>query len=92
MDQGKVSVQALALAGSFLVALSFFIAGILNLIVPTYGLHFLWFASSVFPGYHAEPHLISVLTGTAYAAADGFIMGGLLALFYNLFCSIEKHR
>ena len=90
MNDGKLSVRALALSTSFLAAFSFFIVGVLNLIIPTYGLHFLWFASSVFPGYHGEPYLTSILTGTAYAAADGFITGMLLALLYNLFCTIEK--
>ncbi len=58
--------------------------------VPSYGLTFLWFASSVYPGYKAEPSFVSVLIGTAYALLDGLVTGALFAWIYNLFSAMRK--
>ena len=90
MNEGKLSVKGLAAAGGILWGASVFVVGLLNLIVPTYGLTFLWFASSVYPGYKAEANLISVLIGTAYAVLDGLITGALFAWVYNFIGAIGK--
>ncbi|MBI4372876.1 MAG: hypothetical protein HY585_04030 [Candidatus Omnitrophica bacterium] len=89
-DEQKLSIRGLAIAGGIFWGASVFLVGVLNLIAPTYGLSFLWFASSVYPGYKADPTLVSVLIGTAYAAADGFVSGAALAWLYNIFSSIGK--
>ena len=90
MNGGKLSVRGFAIAGAVFWGASVLIVGLLNLLFPTYGLTFLWFASSVYPGYKADPTLISVLIGAAYAVADGFISGAVFAWLYNLFSAIGK--
>ncbi|MBI4368483.1 MAG: hypothetical protein HY588_03740 [Candidatus Omnitrophica bacterium] len=87
---GKLSVVGLGIAGGAVWGAGVFLVGVINLIVPTYGLTFLWLASSIYPGYKADPTLISVLIGTLYAIVDGFIGGALLAWFYNLGSSVIK--
>ncbi len=59
--------------------------GILNLIWPKYGEHFLLTMSSVYPGYHATRTIGDVLVGTGYGMVDGAIGGLLFAWVYNLF-------
>ncbi|MSO21472.1 MAG: hypothetical protein EXQ56_13645 [Acidobacteria bacterium] len=59
--------------------------GVLNLIWPSYGEHFLQTMSSVYPGYHATRALGDVLIATAYGIADGGAAGCLLAVVYNFF-------
>lgn len=90
MNQGKLSVRSLAIAGAIFWGASVLIVGLLNLIFPTYGLTFLWFASSVYPGYKADPTFISVLIGTGYAVVDGLISGAIFAWLYNLISAIGK--
>ena len=89
-NNGKLSVKGLAAAGGVLWGASVFIVGLINLVVPSYGLTFLWFASSVYPGYKAEPTFISVLIGTTYALLDGLVTGALFAWLYNLFSAMGK--
>ena len=86
----KLSVVGLGIAGGAVWGAGVFLVGVINLIVPTYGLTFLWLVSSIYPGYKADPTLISVLIGTLYAIVDGFIGGALLAWFYNLGSSVIK--
>ncbi len=90
MNEGKLSIKGLAIAGGVLWGASVFMVGLINLIVPTYGLTFLWFASSVYPGYKAEPNFISVLIGTGYALLDGAVTGALFAWLYNFFGATGK--
>lgn len=86
MNDAKLSIRGAAWAGGILWGASVFLVGVLNLIFPTYGLTFLWFASSVYPGYKAEPHFISILVGTGYALLDGAVGGAVFAWLYNV-CS-----
>ena len=90
MKPEKLSVRGLALAGAVLWGVSVLLVGLINLAVPTYGLTFLWFASSVYPGYKAEPTLISVLVGTGYALVDGLVSGAVLAFLYNFFSGLGE--
>ena len=90
MNENKLSVKSLALASGILWGASVLFVGLINLFVPTYGLSFLWFASSVYPGYKAEPSFISVLIGTAYALLDGLVAGALFAWIYNFASAIGK--
>lgn len=90
MSNSKLSIKGLAMAASVLWGASVFVVGSINLIAPSYGLSFLWFASSVYPGYKAEPSFVSVLIGTAYALLDGLITGALFAWLYNLCSAMGK--
>ena len=90
MTGGKLSVRGLAIAGAIFWGASVLIVGLLNLLFPTYGLTFLWFVSSVYPGYKAEPSFISILIGTAYAFLDGLVGGALFAWIYNAVSAIGK--
>ena len=85
MNPGKLSVKGFALASGILWGASVFLVGLVNLSAPTYGLTFLWFASSIYPGYKAEPTLISVLIGAGYALVDGAVVGAIFAWLYNVF-------
>ncbi len=88
--ENQLSVRALALTLGIFWAVCVAIVGLINLIVPTYGLTFLWFVSSISPGFHAEPTLISILIGMAYALLEGIIAGGFIAWLYNLISKIQK--
>lgn len=90
MNEGKLSIRGLAIAGGIFWGASVFMVGVLNLIIPTYGLSFLWFVSSVYPGYKADPSFVSVLIGTGYGVVDGFVSGAVLAWLYNIFSAIGK--
>ena len=90
MNESKLSIRALAITGGVLWGASVFLVGMLNLVVPTYGLTFLWFVSSVYPGYKADPTFISVLIGTAYGVVDGLISGAVTAWLYNTVLAIGK--
>ncbi|MBI3999911.1 MAG: hypothetical protein HY351_04780 [Candidatus Omnitrophica bacterium] len=90
MNEGKLSIRGLAIAGGIFWGASVFMVGVLNLIIPTYGLSFLWFVSSVYPGYKADPSFVSVLIGTAYGVVDGFVSGAVLAWLYNIFSATWK--
>ena len=90
MKPENFSIKGLAITGGVFWGGSVLIVGLLNLAAPTYGLTFLWFASSVYPGYKAEPTLLSVLIGTAYAILDGAVSGAGFAWLYNFFSAIGK--
>ena len=62
-----------------------FLTGVMNILIPPFGEHFLITMSSVYPGYHATRSLPDVLVGTAYGAVDGGVGGLLLAWTYNFF-------
>ena len=80
----SLSVKAFAVAIGIVWAACIFLVGLINLLVPSFGLTFLWFVSSVSPGFNADPNLLSVLIGSAYGLLEGFLVGGLIALVYNL--------
>ena len=84
MENQKFSIRALAIASSITWGLCVLFVGILNMIYPDYGVEFLGFVSSVYPGYEAAPNIRSVIIGTLYALVDGAIGGVLFALIYNL--------
>ena len=89
-QQDRLSIRALALTGGVLWGASVLFVGLINLAVPSYGLTFLWFVSSVYPGYHAEPSFISVLIGAGYAVVDGLVCGAVFAWLYNFFAGLGK--
>ena len=81
----RLSVKAFAIACGALWGGGILFAGILNLIWPPYGEHFLLTMSSVYPGYHATRAVGDILVGTTYGAVDGAVCGLLLAWIYNFF-------
>ena len=82
----RLSATALAIAGAVVWGVcGMFGTGVLNLIWPPYGEHFLLTMSSVYPGYHATRTIGDVLVGTGYGATDGAIGGFLFAWIYNFF-------
>ena len=84
MVEHKLSLKALAFAGGVLWGLGVLVVGMANLIWPDYGIAFLELVASVYPGYHADPAVLSVLIGTGYAVLDGAICGLVFGLLYNV--------
>ena len=82
----RLSPSALAVTGAILCG-GYVMGGtgILNLIWPPYGEHFLITMSSVYPGYHATRTIGEVLVGACYGATDGAVGGFLLGWIYNFF-------
>ena len=81
----KLSISGLAIASALLWGGGLLFVGVLNLMVPSYGVAFLQMMSSVYPGFKASPAIGDVTVGTLYAAVDGAICGILFAWLYNLF-------
>jgi hypothetical protein len=82
----RLSAKAMAMAGALVWGgYGMLGSGILNLIWPPYGEHFLLTMSSVYPGYHATHAIGDVLVGACYGALDGAVIGLLLAWAYNYF-------
>jgi hypothetical protein len=84
----RLSVRAMAMSAALVWGVGgMFATGLLNLLWPKYGEHFLLTMSSVYPGYHATRTIGEVLVGTGYGLTDGAICGLLFAWVYNLFAS-----
>ena len=82
----RLSVKALAIAAALLWGVGgMFLSGLMNLIAPPFGEHFLLTMSSVYPGYHATRTLADVLVGTGYGLVDGAGCSLLCAWLYNTF-------
>ena len=82
----RLSLKALVLAAALLWGLfGILLTGILNLILPPFGEHFLITMSSVYPGYHMSRTLPDLLVGTGYGLADGAVGGLLFGWLYNFF-------
>ena len=87
----RLSARGLALAGALVWGgYGMLATGLLNLLWPPYGEHFLMTMSSVYPGFHANRTIGDVLTGACYGAVDGAIAGLLLAWIYNWFVPSKK--
>jgi len=80
----KLSLKAFTLTCGLIWGGSVLMVGLANLVWPSYGVAFLQLCSSIYPGYHANPTLGSVLVGTGYALVDGAIGGAIFAWVYNL--------
>lgn len=78
----RLSVRAFAVAVGLIWAACLFLVGVAHLIWPGYGLAFLQFSESIYPGYMVGG-FGSVIVGTLYALVDGLIGGAVLAWLYN---------
>ena len=83
----KLSISGLAIASALLWGGGLLFVGVLNLMVPSYGVGFLEMMSSVYPGFKASSTIGDVIVGTLYAAVDAGICGILFAWLYNLFAA-----
>ena len=79
----KLDPIAFAYATAGVYGGSVLLVGLANLCWPNYGRAFLECLTSVYPGYHAQLSLESVLVGTGYAIVDGGLGGWLLGWMYN---------
>ena len=79
----RFSPKVLALTAGVLWGGCMLLTGLMNLVLPSYGEHFLLTMSSVYPGYHATRTLGDVLVGTGYGLVDGAVAGLLFAWLYN---------
>ena len=80
----RISIIALSITAGIFWGSSIIITGLANMIWPPYGQVFLELAASLYPGYHAEPTIGQVITGTLYGIVDGAIAGFLFAWIYNM--------
>ncbi len=79
----RLDVRALAVASAILWGGMFLFVGIANLASSDYGLRFLDFGASIYPGYDGPSGFGSVLVVTLYGLVDGAIGGALLAWLYT---------
>jgi hypothetical protein len=86
----RLSVKGLALAIGILWAVSILLVGIVNLASPSYGVAFLAWASSIYPGFHNSRHFLDVVVGALYGLVDGGIGGAIVAWLYNCFAGGAK--
>ncbi len=88
----KLSVAALAIAGAILWGASVFFVGLADMAVPGYGAAFLNLIAALYPGYHVNGGIDSLLIGTAFAIGDGAIGGALFGWLYNVVAVALRER
>ena len=79
----RLSIKSLTITAAILWGGAVLLAGIANLIWPSYAAAFLQVVDSIYPGYHAGQGFGSVIVGTLYAIVDGAIGGLLFGWIYN---------
>ena len=88
----KFNVAAAAIAGGVGFAIALGLAGMIAMFVEGYGSVFLEMMASVYPGYKASGTAGDLVIGCFYAAVDGIIAGGGVALLYNIASCCGKKR
>ena len=83
----KFNTLALGLTAGLIWGGAIFVVGLANLIWPGYGQAFLNLLGSIYPGYHPESSIGSVIAGTIYGLVDGTIGGVIFGWLYNLLAS-----
>ena len=83
----KLSPIGMAAACGLLWGGGVLVTGICHLLWPHYGGAFLELAASIYPGYHADGGMVSVLIGAAYGLLDAGFGGAVFAWLYNRFSS-----
>jgi hypothetical protein len=86
----RLSLKSLMFACGLLWGGTILFVGLVNLAAASYGMEFLKFASSIYPGFHNSRSFVDVLVGTAYGLVDGAIGGLLFGWLYNLFAPSAK--
>ena len=81
----RLSIKSLTMTAAILWGGAVLLAGIANLIWPSYAAAFLQVVDSIYPGYHAGQGFGSVIVGTLYAIVDGAVGGLLFGWIYNRF-------
>jgi hypothetical protein len=81
----KLDVKALAFAGAIIWGGCVLLVGLANLIWAGYGVNFLEWLASFYPGYHVTRSIGEVVIVTLYALADGLCGGAVFAWIYNHF-------
>jgi len=88
----KFNIAAAAIAGGIGFALCLGFAGVLSMAVDGYGKAFLDIMASLYPGYKASGTVGDLVIGCFYAAVDGIIAGGGIALLYNIASCCGKKK
>ena len=83
----RLSIKALAVTGAILWGGSVFLAGVGNIIWPSYAGAVLQLIDSIYPGYHASGSFGSVIIATLYGTLDGAAGGFLFGWMYNCFAA-----
>ena len=80
----RFNVIALTLAVGLIWGVAVLIVATTNEIWPSYGRAFLDLVASIYPGYHPNTGVGSVVAGTLYGLVDGAIGGAVFGWLYNL--------
>ena len=89
----RLNANAMAVTFSVLWGTCVLVAGLVNVIWPSYGQDFLQLCASIYPGYHPGNGVSSVFIGTIYALLDGLVGGAIFGWLYNLFVGEQlAHR
>jgi predicted DNA repair protein MutK len=86
----RLSLKGMTIAAGLLWGGAILFVGLINLVRPTYGVHFLQGISSVYPWFHASRSFVDVVIGTIDGLIDGAIAGLLFGWLYNLFVGDRK--
>jgi hypothetical protein len=78
----KLDIKGFAITMGVLWAAAIFLVGLGQLMWPGYGLAFLEFAASLYPGFEIGG-FGSLIVGTGYGLVDGLIGGAVFAWLYN---------
>ena len=88
----KFNLRAMALAGGVFWGGAILVVALANLMWPGYGRAVLEWVASVYPGYHPESGIGSVVTGALYAFVDGAVAGALFGWLYNWFAPAQTNN
>ncbi len=80
----KLNARALGFAAGVIWGLTLLVTTLICLwSARSYGRHFLYMVTSIYPGYTITTG--GALLGLCYAFVDGFVGGWLVAVLYNFF-------
>ncbi|MGH8743825.1 MAG: hypothetical protein ACREUY_06050 [Burkholderiales bacterium] len=79
----RINLISFSTAAGLLWGGAIMVAGVANIIWPSYGKAFLELAASIYPGYHAGPSMVEVIIGSLYGLVDGAVGGFVFSWLYN---------
>jgi hypothetical protein len=85
-----LSLKAFAITAGLVWGVCLLAVGVVNFLIPSYGIGFLDAMRSVYPGYHNARTITNIVVGSAYGLVDGAIGGLVFAWVYNLVA--DQHR